>query len=198
MFFWRGDRMLRRQFRPLSRCGARYGAGGDTKTMKSRPTIALPDLCGRALVTRRAQQDAERRAAGEQWHETGLVFTTRLGTATDAANVRRDFRRALALVPEEWTHSFVSLLSDAGVPIEDVSRLVGHSSTSVTELVYRHQIRPVIQSGATIMDRLFGSPADRRAAKAVAADNGVESKARAQVGAAPSRQRVKFRYALDR
>jgi hypothetical protein len=48
--------------------------------------------------------------------------------------------------------------------------LVGHSSTSMTELVYRHQIRPVIQSGATIMDRLFGSPADRRAAKAVAAD----------------------------
>jgi hypothetical protein len=61
------------------------------------------------------------------------------------------------------------LLSYAGVPIEDVSRLVGHS-TSVTELVYRHQIRPVIQSGATIMDRLFGSPADRRAAGAVAAD----------------------------
>ncbi len=114
--------------------------------------------------------DAERRAAGEQWHETGLVFTTRLGTAMDAANVRRDFRRALALVPglkpEEWTprelrHSFVSLLSDAGLPIEDVSRLVGHSSTSVTELVYRHQIRPVVQSGATIMDRLFGSPGDR-------------------------------------
>jgi integrase len=149
-------------------------AGGDTKTMKSRRTIALPDLCVRALVTQRAQQDAERRAAGEQWHGTGLVFTTRLGTAMDAANVRRDFRRALAAVPglnpEEWTprelrHSFVSLLSDAGVPIEDVSRLVGHSSTSVTELVYRHQIRPVIQSGATIMDRLFGSSADRRAAE---------------------------------
>ena len=38
-------------------------AGGDTKTMKSRRTIALPDLCVRALVTLRAQQDAERRAA---------------------------------------------------------------------------------------------------------------------------------------
>jgi integrase len=56
-------------------------AGGDTKTMKSRRTIALPDLCVRALVAQRAQQDAERRCAGEQWHETGLVFTTRLGTA---------------------------------------------------------------------------------------------------------------------
>jgi integrase len=83
----------------------------------------------------------------------------------NAANVRRDFRRALALVPgldpAEWTprelrHSFVSLLSDAGVPLEDISRLVGHSGTSVTDLVYRHQIRPVIQTGVTVMDQLFG------------------------------------------
>jgi integrase len=154
-------------------------AGGDTKTMKSRRTIALPDLCVRALVSQRTQQDAQRRSVGKQWHETGLVFTTRLGTAMDAANVRRDFRRALASVPslnpEEWTprelrHSFVSLLSDAGVPIEDVSRLVGHSSISVTELVYRHQIRPVIQRGATIMDRLFGSSAGRPVAGVVTAD----------------------------
>lgn len=84
----------------------------------------------------------------------------------DAANVRRDFRRALGLVPgfhaDEWTprdlrHSFVSLLSEAGVPIEEISRLVGHSGTTVTELVYRHQLRLLIQTGATIMDDLFGT-----------------------------------------
>jgi hypothetical protein len=34
------------------------------------------------------------------------------------------------------------------------SRLVGHSGTTVTELVYRHQLKPVIQTGATVMDRL--------------------------------------------
>jgi hypothetical protein len=32
---------------------------------------------------------------------------------------------------------------------------VGHRSTAVTELVYRKQIRPVLQSGATAMDRIF-------------------------------------------
>ena len=82
-----------------------------------------------------------------------------------AGNVRRDFRRALALVPgidpSEWTprelrHSFVSVLSDAGVPVEEISQLVGHSGTTVTELVYRHQLKPVIQTGATVMDQLFG------------------------------------------
>jgi integrase len=63
--------------------------------------------------------------------------------------------------PYELRHSFVSLLSDAGVPLEEISRLVGHSSTSVTELVYRHQIRLVIQT-ATIMDQLFSHRARQR------------------------------------
>ncbi len=53
-------------------------------------------------------------------------------------------------------HSFVSLLSDSGVPIEHISRLVGHANTVVTETVYRLQIRPVMQEGATAMDGLFG------------------------------------------
>jgi len=50
------------------------------------------------------------------------------------------------------------VLSDAGVPLEEISRLVGHAGTTVTELVYRHQLKPVIQTGATIMDELFGAP----------------------------------------
>ncbi|WP_432928685.1 hypothetical protein ACQPZZ_02920 [Microbispora sp. CA-135349] len=42
-----------------------------------------------------------------------------------------------------------------GLPLEEISRLVGHSSTAVTEAVYRKQIRPVLQAGAVAMDRIF-------------------------------------------
>jgi len=52
----------------------------------------------------------------------------------------------------------VSLLSDERVPLEVISRLVGHRSTTVTETVYRKQFRPVIEDAATAMDRIF--PAD--------------------------------------
>ena len=137
--------------------------GGDTKTRQSRRTLALPARCVEALRKQRAQQTADRLAA-DAWQDTGLVFTTALGTAMDAANVRRDLRRALALVPGidpgDWTprelrHSFVSVLSDAGLPVDEIAQLVGHRGTTVTELVYRHQLRPVIQTGATVMDRLF-------------------------------------------
>ena len=109
-------------------------------------------------------------AAGDRWVDHGLVFPTRVGTEMDKDNARRGFRSALELVqgidPEEWSprelrHSFVSLLSDSGVALEEISRLVGHSGTSGTELVYRHQIRPVIQTGAVVMDTLFGVESDQ-------------------------------------
>jgi integrase len=66
---------------------------GDTKTRKSRRTLALPARCVDALRKQRALQAGERLAAGERWRDTGFVFTTRFGTAMDAANVRRGFRR---------------------------------------------------------------------------------------------------------
>ena len=59
--------------------------------------------------------------------------------------------------PPELPYSFVSLLSEWGLGIEDIPRLVGHSGTHVTELVYRHELRPVIQTGATAMDGLFAT-----------------------------------------
>lgn len=79
-----------------------------------------------------------------------LVFCTQYGTALDAANVRRSFRRVVAsagLDPQLWTprelhHSFVSLLSSSGVPIEDISHLVGHASKRVTELIYAKSCGP--------------------------------------------------------
>ena len=137
--------------------------GGDTKTRKSRRSLALPQRAVDALTAHRVAQDAARQAAGKRWQDHGLVFPTRYGTPQDDANVRRNFRRVIAaagLVAAEWTprelrHSFVSLLSDDGMPIERISRLVGHSGTSVTELVYRKQIRPVVEDGAVTMDRLF-------------------------------------------
>lgn len=116
------------------------------------------------LKSHKLDQASDRTVAGERWLEHGLVFASKVGTPLDPSHVRRDFRAAIAgavgVAAQEWTprelrHSFVSLLSDNGLPLEEISRLVGHSSTAVTELVYRKQIRPVLQAGATVMDRIF-------------------------------------------
>ena len=135
---------------------------GDTKTRKSRRTLAIPDLAADVLQRRRRDQAADRVKAGANWQETGLVFTTSVGTALDSANVRRGFRSALGAVPTvnpaEWTprelrHSFVSLVSAGGAAVEQIAHVVGHSDTSTTERIYRHELRPVIQTGATFMNQ---------------------------------------------
>jgi integrase len=138
-------------------------AGGDTKTRKSRRTLALPQRCVDALRDQQRRQVEIRRAAGSKWQENDLVFPSQVGTPSDASHVRRSFRRVVesaGLNPGEWTprqlrNSFVSLLSDAGVPIEQISRLVGHSGTMTTETIYRKQIRPVLVRGADAVDLIF-------------------------------------------
>jgi integrase len=138
--------------------------GGDTKTPKSRRTLAFSGYVGTVLRKHRAYQRAARLRAGDRWHENDLVFPSQVGTMQDAHNVLRAFRHALRLVPgidpDEWTvrelrPSFVSILSQHGLAIEEISRLMGHSGTAVTELVYRHELRPVLESGASIMDTVF-------------------------------------------
>ena len=59
--------------------------------------------------------------------------------------------------PRELRTSFVSLMSDAGVPVEEIARLVGHSGSRTTEVVYRRELRPVITTGAEVLDKIFSS-----------------------------------------
>src|SRR5215475_1493754 len=43
------------------------------------------------------------------------------------------------------------LLSEAGLPVEQIFRLAGHIGLATTETAYRKQIRPVIVHGADVM-----------------------------------------------
>ena len=137
-------------------------AHGDTKTEKSRRTLGLPEMAVDALRAHKKRQAVERLAAGAEWSDQDLVFCTRTGSALDAANVRREFRGGCkaAGIGDHWTprelrHSFVSLMSNSGVPVEEIARIAGHSSSRTTEVVYRRELRPILTAGAEAMDKLF-------------------------------------------
>ena len=138
-------------------------AHGETKTERSRRTLGLPAVAVQALRAWSGGQAGERLAAGDDRQDTGLVFTSHLGAALDAGNVRKMFKRICTAAgagegwtPRELRTTFVSLLSHHGVSIEEIARLTGHASTRTTEIVYRRELRPVITTGAEIMDELFG------------------------------------------
>ena len=83
-------------------------------------------------------------------HIAGSQFSwIRATDSCKAAGIGEDW------TPRELRHTFVSLMSESGVTLEEIARLVGHSSTATTEQVYRHELRPVLQRGAEVMDQIF-------------------------------------------
>lgn len=113
------------------------------KTRRSERPVPLPRVCVDALRRHRAGQHAERVAAGERWRESGLVFTTRLGTAIEPRNLNRHFypvreRLGLEVRFHDLRHTCVTLLLGLGIPPHIVRDIVGHSALDVTMNIYAH------------------------------------------------------------
>ena len=68
----------------------------EVKTETSEAPLSLPEICVAALKLRREQQETDRSRAGGAWVSTGLVFTTRHGTALEPRNFSRSFDRCIA------------------------------------------------------------------------------------------------------
>ncbi|MBK9944184.1 MAG: site-specific integrase [Kouleothrix sp.] len=79
-----------------------------------------------------------------RWIEHGLVFSSLRGTPIGGRNLGRTFSLLLgkAELPHirfhDLRHTAGSLMLAAGVPMVDVSKLLGHSSVSVTASIYAH------------------------------------------------------------
>ncbi|MFE0460488.1 tyrosine recombinase XerC [Kitasatospora sp. NPDC058965] len=116
---------------------------GPTKTASSLRTLPLPPLVLVALREHQERQAQERVAAGERWKDSGLVFTSRVGTPIEPDNLRRSWyplreRLGLTLRFHDLRHTCVTLLLDLGVPPHIVRQIAGHSDIGVTMKVYAH------------------------------------------------------------
>ncbi|WP_372495080.1 tyrosine-type recombinase/integrase [Micromonospora phytophila] len=91
----------------------------------------------------RAAQNAERKSAGKDWKDSGLVFTTGIGTPIEPRNLNRHFERLLDRAGlrrirfHDLRHSCATLLYEQGVPIEKIQDILGHSSPTITKLILR-------------------------------------------------------------
>ncbi|WP_158546714.1 tyrosine-type recombinase/integrase [Halopolyspora algeriensis] len=108
-----------------------------TKTGTSECTVPLPGICVRALVTHLAQQQREQ-AEAAAWMESGLVFTSTIGTPIEPDNLRRSWYALRKAIGHQETRfhdlrrSCVSMLLDIGASPHIVTRIIGHSDTRVT------------------------------------------------------------------
>jgi integrase len=135
----------------------------DLKTDRSKRTLVMPAAVAAALRTLRTQQAADRLRLGGAYDDQGIVFCRADGQPSRRQHVYKGFQRACkragvgVFCPRELRHTFVSVLSDAGVDMEDVADAAGHVNSTVTRTVYRHQIADKVARAAAAMDQIFGT-----------------------------------------
>jgi integrase len=126
------------------------------KTEASVRTLAAHPLVLAALAERRRIQHAEAEAVGDLWrNEHGLIFTTSTGAPLDTKAVAAEFR-AIAkdarlagrgLTPNDLRHTAASLLADSGMSFARIADQLGHTTTRMLDMHYRHRVQSVQGAG---------------------------------------------------
>lgn len=136
----------------------------DLKTDRSRRTLQLPAKVAEALRALRTAQAADKLRLGAHYGGMNLVFCGNAGQPVRRQTVNAQFKRVCSAAgigaawhPHEQRHTFVSVLSDAGVDIDAIADAAGHVNSTVTREVYRHQIADKVSRAAAAMDQIFGA-----------------------------------------
>jgi integrase len=129
----------------------------EPKTGRSKRTIPLPPVCIEALKRQAERQEEERQAAGSSWHESGLVFTTTIGTPIEPRNVNRWFAQLCkragvrTIRMHDLRHTCASILLAQGVPLRVVMEILGHSQIAVTADLFTHVLPALNEDAARRM-----------------------------------------------
>ena len=135
----------------------------EPKSARSRRTIALPDVTVASLKAHRRRQLESRLLAGRAWQETGLVFTTRIGTPIEPSNLSKGFKTLLqeAGLPSirlhDLRHTAATLMLTQGVSPRVVMETLGHSQISLTMNTYSHVLPELKREAAARMNKFLGA-----------------------------------------
>ena len=127
---------------------------GRTKTRASVRTIDLPGFVFDSLVSHRSRHPG----IGDT-----PVFPNTVGKPQDPQHFYAAFVKVATDAlgepwhPHEMRHTAASLMLAAGVPLEVVSKVLGHSKVSTTASTYAHLLPAAYQDAATKMDSMVGT-----------------------------------------
>lgn len=136
----------------------------EPKTHASKRRVALTPTVVATLRRHRILQIEESLKLGPAWQQTGLVFTDEAGGPLVANNfTRNEFAKALtrAGLPRinfhQLRHTAASLALANGVPIPQVTRLLGHTSPAVTMSIYAHAIPDLERQAADALEKAISA-----------------------------------------
>lgn len=134
----------------------------DPKTEAGIRTIVLPKQAVDALRRQKVAQAKDKLRWGPRYQNSDLIFANRFGEALHPEDVSRRFRelRDRAKLPRlpfhALRHSGASVQIAAGVPLEIVSKRLGHRNVATTADLYGHLLQEADRAAAAKLDAFLG------------------------------------------
>lgn len=136
-----------------------------TKTKQSNRAIRLPNDMIELLKEYRAEQSRTRLLMGDQWHNSGKVFTNETGGVINPDTVSSWFKGFIKRhnLPDAHIHTLrhvsATLLIAGGVDIATVSKRLGHANKSTTLNIYTHAIKSADEAAAEMLENILNPSA---------------------------------------
>lgn len=135
----------------------------DTKSFTSRRTGKPPAFVFDLLAEYRVWQKEERERLGDQWQESGRLFTQWNGLPIYPDTLTKQFSKFVAKHSDELPeglhihslrHTNATLLIAQGGNIRTVSSRLGHGQTSTTMNIYAHAIQSADEKAAETLENI--------------------------------------------
>ena len=129
----------------------------EPKTKASRRTISTPSALKSALERQMMRQSMWKIREGGRWKDTGYVVTSLIGTPVSITNLRKKYKKLLSendiryIRLHDIRHSVVTMSLELGIPLDQISQVVGHSSLSITKDIYGRNIKGHTQNFANVL-----------------------------------------------
>ena len=129
----------------------------EPKTLASRRPITISPELGQALDRQKMYESLARITAGQNWVESGYVITTLVGTQVSLSNLRKAYIKFLSantfryIRLHDIRHSVATLSLGLGIPIEQVSQVLGHTRIETTKSIYAQYVPKFTENFSSVL-----------------------------------------------
>jgi integrase len=119
----------------------------EVKTKSSNRSLRMPDSVYQSFLRHQMSQSTYKMLAGPQWSESGMVFTSSIGTPVNMANNLKRYKKFLKdhslrfIRVHDIRHTYANLALETKVPLEAVSQSLGHADIGITKKIYAPNVQ---------------------------------------------------------
>lgn len=134
-----------------------------TKTQSSNRIINIPPDMVKLLVQYKAHTAQQRLKLGDQWTDSGKVFTGENGAVINPDTLSTWFKKFIRRngLPDIHLHSLrhtaATLLISGGADIATVSKRLGHANKTTTLNIYTHAVKSADEAAANMLQDILST-----------------------------------------